>query len=366
MKEIKFKLDNIYKVYNEIIKDSNLLLLEQTMKLSIGVTKFIDYDSKVTNHLDKSILNKVITNELIRTLIIKESTISTSTIEGEIIDDETYENATLDINSIEKERRQQYASALSLNDILDRYVFPNEMTSDDLRYLHNKLFTGPKYNPGKFKASENFVILNNNEKLMYTSPSEVEIELVKLFDFINDKETDQHPITKASLIHMYLALIHPFSDGNGRVIRILLNKYLSKAFEKDIYLDKYILENIDLYKENLNAFRSDDVNEKYKFIIFIANIMTKYFVDYNKLLFESLDKYETTFSLLKDNENIPKTKLDDLTLFIIKNSRYTISSMEHDLKITRATANKYSKIFYDLKIYDLDTHGKKNLFIRKK
>ncbi len=367
MKEITFTLENIYKIYSQMINDNNLVLAEETLLNSFedeaprsGVT------AELQVHIDKGIMNKVINNEVIRKLIIKESTISTSTIEGEIIDEETYEKANADINSIEKDKRMMYASILSLANLLDGYVFPKKISSDDIKYIHKTVFSDKRYNPGHFKASNNFVKINADEKLMYTPTGKVDIELNKLWEFMNDKETDSHPIIKASLLHMYLALIHPFSDGNGRVIRILLNKYLTKVLGKDIYLDKYILDNIELYKENLNSFRSDDINEKNKFATFLMQLLQKYKMDHTYMLRDSLTSYVTTFKVLSKSGLLPDSKLDDVTLFIVKNYMFTISSMEHDLKITRATATKYTKILVDLKLYGEEKSGKKNLYIKIK
>ena len=49
-----------------------------------------------------------------------------------------------------------------------------------------------------------------------------------LVDWFN-RETTTHPIEKAAIFHAEFETIHPFSDGNGRTGRLLMNYMLVKA-----------------------------------------------------------------------------------------------------------------------------------------
>jgi len=67
---------------------------------------------------------------------------------------------------------------------------------------------------------------------IYTAPphNEVQSMMNDLFRFINDENADLfiHPIIKACIIHFYIAYVHPFFDGNGRVARAFSYMYLLK------------------------------------------------------------------------------------------------------------------------------------------
>jgi Fic family protein len=53
--------------------------------------------------------------------------------------------------------------------------------------------------------------------------------MVLFFDWINhDDQTP--PILKAGIAHLWLVMIHPFDDGNGRICRAVSDYVLSKAF----------------------------------------------------------------------------------------------------------------------------------------
>ncbi|MFH1657244.1 MAG: Fic family protein [bacterium] len=59
----------------------------------------------------------------------------------------------------------------------------------------------------------------------------VKNELKKLVDFANDDlDTDIfiHPVVKAIMLHFWLGYLHPFTDGNGRLARLLFYWYLLK------------------------------------------------------------------------------------------------------------------------------------------
>ena len=59
----------------------------------------------------------------------------------------------------------------------------------------------------------------------------VKKELEKLIKFANDEiETKSftHPIVKAIMLHFWMGYLHPFTDGNGRLARLLFYWYLMK------------------------------------------------------------------------------------------------------------------------------------------
>lgn len=61
------------------------------------------------------------------------------------------------------------------------------------------------------------------------SPSKVSLLLDELVDFVNNNPLDLHPIALATILHHNFVWIHPFTDGNGRTARLLMNLILQKA-----------------------------------------------------------------------------------------------------------------------------------------
>lgn len=104
-------------------------------------------------------------------------------------------------------------------------------------------------------------------------------KIVKLIDDLIEKitESKEHPIETASFLHHRFVEIHPFSDGNGRVARLLTNLYLIARDYPPVVLKK---EDRGKYYKNL---RAADAGNLGPFANFIAKA-----VDENLTLYISI------------------------------------------------------------------------------
>lgn len=101
----------------------------------------------------------------------------------------------------------------------------------------------------------------------------IDKELKKLIDFANDNTDTSfiHPIVKAIMIHFWMGYLHPFTDGNGRLARLLFYWYLlRKGYWAFAYLpiSKMIKKSPNQYSMAYVYSEQDD------------NDLT-YFIDYN-------------------------------------------------------------------------------------
>lgn len=101
---------------------------------------------------------------------------------------------------------------------------------------------------GKFRPGDIFIIDdlgNGKEKLRFKGPDSGEVQglIADLLKWIKKADHDKlHPIIKAGIFHTQFVHIHPFTDGNGRVTRLLttLLLYLSNwDFRKVIVLEEF-------------------------------------------------------------------------------------------------------------------------------
>lgn len=104
-------------------------------------------------------------------------------------------------------------------------------SADLLRSLH---FMMMQYkltkNPGRWRPGPIFVRDDDRGEVVYEGP---EAELVpglvqELLDFLNHPRQDM-PVVKAAMAHLNLVMIHPFSDGNGRMARCLQTLVLARG-----------------------------------------------------------------------------------------------------------------------------------------
>lgn len=116
-----------------------------------------------------------------------------------------------------------------------------------------------KENQAGIRAVPGTVIQNTRTGAVLYTPPQGELvirEMLKnLEEYIHAvDETD--PLIKLAVIHYQFEAIHPFSDGNGRVGRIINSLFLvarQLLDEPILYLSKYIIENKNEYYRLLRA-----------------------------------------------------------------------------------------------------------------
>ena len=93
-------------------------------------------------------------------------------------------------------------------------------------YWHKRLF-------GKTKPDVAGMIRNHQVGISlskYTSPmpSELDFLIKEFFDWYNKSKSKLNSVELAALVHLKWVTIHPFSDGNGRISRLMMNFVLHK------------------------------------------------------------------------------------------------------------------------------------------
>lgn len=123
-------------------------------------------------------------------------------------------------------------------------------TLEGLLEIHKVLMTGlldPK-KAGHFRPGPVYVVDDlgdGREHLRYTGPeaSKVAFLLKELLEWLKRAEEENlHPVIRAGIFHLQFVSIHPFSDGNGRMARLLTQLVLYRAgwdFRKIIVLEDY-------------------------------------------------------------------------------------------------------------------------------
>jgi Fic family protein len=85
-------------------------------------------------------------------------------------------------------------------------------------------------NPGNWRPGTIYVRDEAKNEVVYEGP---EVESVpglieELVEYLNDREDCPHPFVEGAMAHLNLVMIHPFSDGNGRMARCLQTLVLGR------------------------------------------------------------------------------------------------------------------------------------------
>lgn len=134
----------------------------------------------------------------------------------------------------------------------------HEITETEIKEIHRVIMSGIIGNTGEYRRFD--IAVKGAE---FTAPPFYEIpdHMKELTAFINENPDELRPIELATHAHYYLAWIHPFEDGNGRMSRLLLNFILVrngypfaviKNVERKKYLKSLRLADLGDFKPFLN------------------------------------------------------------------------------------------------------------------
>jgi len=122
-----------------------------------------------------------------------------------------------------------YRTMRKIRDVIDAPITPEllldlqrSMTADTLPAAGDV---------GVFRTTDDVVVADETNRILYTPPKATEVHRMidALCSYANeDAGAFEHPAIKAIALHFWLALIHPFADGNGRTARALFYLYMLK------------------------------------------------------------------------------------------------------------------------------------------
>lgn len=91
---------------------------------------------------------------------------------------------------------------------------------------------GSQIEVGRYRSHEEHIISGylGRERIHYIapSPSSVEHEMKQFIDWFNSDKAVS-PILRSAIAHFWFVSIHPFEDGNGRLVRILGDIFLARG-----------------------------------------------------------------------------------------------------------------------------------------
>lgn len=149
----------------------------------------------------------------------------------------TYEDAVAAVEGEEPvdEKAEAWTAVRHYRDAMS-YIL---QLADDSAFAHNEgTIRGLHYmmlsydvakHPGRWRPGSIFVRNEPTGKIVYEGPdaSLVPPLMAELIEALNAKD-DQPVMVRAALAHLNLVMIHPFSDGNGRMARALQTFVLSR------------------------------------------------------------------------------------------------------------------------------------------
>jgi Fic family protein len=176
----------------------------------------------------KSIINEILSNPDIRDQFILKLTYNSNRIEGsKLTEPDTaailFDNVALpDKTLVEQLEAKNHQTAL--NYLFDRIANGEKIDEDLILKLHGILMSGIRSDAGFYRRHAVRIVGANLPTANYLRVPDLAPEVIAL---AAKKSNDA--IAAAARVHARFEQIHPFSDGNGRVGRLLMNAMLLKA-----------------------------------------------------------------------------------------------------------------------------------------
>lgn len=192
--------------------------------------------------------------------LIRKSIFGTAAIEGNPLSEEAVQNILTEEQKIKATQKaekqiQNLKKAYSIIRETPISIKPLLLSEDVIKKMHAIITEGSedeKNAPGRYR---NHIVKVGNEEHggIYTPPKifdDIQNLMKEFIEWINSPELlDKDPVIRAVLIHYYLALIHPFGDGNGRTSRAIEAMMLRAAGFRFVYnmLSNFYYKHIDEY-----------------------------------------------------------------------------------------------------------------------
>ena len=178
----------------------------------------------------------------------------------------------------------------------------NTYSIDDLKKVHGVMTFLVEEVSGEFRTTSEGVFDDNGNCIFVCPPGDRVNSLMNdLFEWLNENKDTIHPLILSSIFHYEFVFIHPFTNGNGRTVRLWQNSILYKW--KDIFEYLPIESKIHKYQDEYY----DSIAKCHK------NANSNVFIEFMlKMIDETLDEAISTSHLPITNETININKLLDV------------------------------------------------------
>lgn len=257
--------------------------------------------------VEKSSVQKANKQKLITRGIMEEA-IASSQLEGAATSRKAAKKMLREGRKTQNESEQMIVNNYNSMKAIEEDYKDREMDMDLILELHSLITKDAKDSDSKpprlRKKGDPVYVTNKATGAIYHEGPDIQFvkeELKKFIKFANNglgHETFVHPVIKAIILHFWMGYLHPFTDGNGRLARLIFYWYLIKeGYWAFVYLpiSKAIKKSP---KQYAMAYIYSEQDE---------NDMT-YFIDYNikKIKLAIIEFKEYLTKQAKENKKMKK------------------------------------------------------------
>jgi len=145
-------------------------------------------------------------------------------------------------------------------EILDKDIDIITIIKELHKIIANNIIDGA----GEYKVYENYLVNSNGEEVNFTLPQDVDEKMLELKNKYEKEWSRLTVFERAANLHIALSNIHPFSDGNGRCARLIMNYELIKNNYPPVLINESQKLSYYAMLEEINT-NTDYMNEPLKY-----------------------------------------------------------------------------------------------------
>lgn len=149
-------------------------------------------------------------------------------------------------------------------------------TEENIKLLHRLFYEKiDSEKAGKYRTSQ---VIITGSSVEFPRPEVLDEKMREFLSQLPKLKAELHPVEYAAMVHIIFVNIHPFTDGNGRVARLLMNLALLQSGYNIVVIPPVVrTDYISALQETNNGNNTDFIN-------FISEMVLKSQKEYLKII----------------------------------------------------------------------------------
>jgi len=247
------------------------------------------------------------------------------------------------------------------------------ITLDEILSLHKMVINGlvEDEKTGKFRPADVYVVDDlggGKEKVRFKAPDANGVpKLIEdLIEWLEvSKKTGVHPIIRAGILHLQFVTIHPFTDGNGRLARLLTQLQLYRDgwdLRRILVLEDYYNRDRMSYYNAENFAQGSNYQTDMDFSTWLEYFTTGFLIEARKVLEQIQSIGFGKVSKKSEQVFLDRDQLQIMD-FLTTTGRITSDDVSDILNLTKRAAQLKLKKLVTSKLLKIQGSGPSTFYI---
>ena len=364
-KKLKYKYPDDFDEFVEILKSS---YYEELPINDFKGNSIVYLNSCTGVNLDAVKLLYTSQNSAYGTKALEEEIVATSAIESIDFNRDSVRNIMKGLAPKDEEENRIFGLKQGFEFISHK---ENKITEENIYKLYmmaigNYLDDESKPKQGNFYRHDTVYVMSDRVEHSGIDHKKLPEYMKSFIEFANESD-NINDLLKATMLHFYIAYLHPYFDGNGRMARLIQMWFLiQKGYESTLfvpfssYVEKSRRKYYDAYTLVEENYKLSGVIDITPFLIyFTQNVYEKMTGDTVKV--NTLEKYNSALSLGEITEK--EAKLWQFVLSAYAGDTFTTKQLEKDFgDVAFATVRSFVLKFTNLGLLNAQKMKNKVLY----